>query len=279
MLAAFGWVQALQLLGVGTLAGLLGGLLGVGGGIVMIPALVILLGDNAYGPDSFHVYKLGAITTSIVLSALAAARHARAKAPVYAMLPSILPLALVGVIVGVLAAGTFVGEHTVTLRRIFGGFLELVVVALVYQDWRARSGRNHIWDRCPMPSRRTLIGTVVGLPAGFIAGMLGIGGGVWAVPAQRLLLGVRIRNAIANSAFMIVGVGLATSITLGIMLARISHEQPLHLCGWWLALWLAPGGVVGAWLGAGLTHRLPVRWLRYALEILLLVSGLRLMLA
>lgn len=266
----------LILLTVGMIAGLLGGLLGIGGGVVMIPAMVIFLG-NRYGPNSFHVFKLAAISTSLVLSLPAVIRHLRARAVVLPALPGLLPLAVVGVIIGVLLAGTFVGQHAAILRRMFGGFLELVVLSNLYQEWRSAHGDPYIYDACPVATRRTVWGLVVALPAGFIAGMLGIGGGVWAVPAQRQLLGVQIRSAIANSAFMIICISIATSIALTIQIGRMPDAATTPGQGWWLALWLAPGAAIGGWFGGGLTHKLPVRWLRYGFLALLAITGWRLM--
>jgi uncharacterized membrane protein YfcA len=272
--ATIGLSHELALLVIGLLAGLVGGLLGVGGGVVMIPALALILGD-AFGQDSFHVYNLAAITTAIFLSIPATVRHTRAKAVVYPLLPGILPLAIVGVAAGVWVAGQLVGDQTRTLKRIFGVFLELVVIIGVFQEWRARQGEPHLCRACPMPRRRTLIGLLVGLPSGFIAGLLGVGGGIWAVPSQTLLLGVRLRNAIATSTVMIIGVGLATSIGQSYMLSRLAHSPPLHQVGWWLALWLTPGALIGGWCGADLTHRLPIRWLRRIFWAALALAGAR----
>jgi hypothetical protein len=275
MVAAFSLSQEFTLLAIGAFAGVAGGLLGVGGGIVMIPALALLFGD-LWGRDSFHAYNLASITTAIVLSVPAALRHAREKAVVYRMLPGILPLALIGVIGGVLLAQQLTGEHTRILKCIFGAFLEFVVLVSVFQEWRSARGEPHLCQTCPLPTRRTLIGLVVGLPSGVIAGLLGVGGGIWAVPAQSLLLGVRIRYAIATSTVMIIVVALATSIGLSFGLARLHNDPPLHHVAWWLAVWLAPGALLGGWCGAGLTHRLPVRWLRYIFQALLAVTGLKL---
>jgi uncharacterized membrane protein YfcA len=276
MPAALGLTQVFALLAVGLLAGVAGGLLGVGGGIVMIPAMALLLGDP-WGRDSFHAYNLASITASIVLSIPAAVRHSRARAVVYGMLPGILPLALVGVVGGVLLAGQLTGQHTHTLKRIFGGFLEGVVLVSALQEWRSARGEPHLCGSCPLPTRRTLIGLIVGFPAGLIAGLLGVGGGIWAVPAQSLLLGVRIRQAIATSTVMIVVVALTTSIGLSISLSRLGNDPPLHEVAWSLTLWLTPGALIGGWCGAGLTHRLPVRWLRYIFQALLAATGVKLL--
>jgi len=268
-------MQAAELIAIGALAGVVGGFLGVGGGLVMIPALVLLLGER-FGPGSLHVYKLAAISASIIVSIPAAIRHARANAVVFRMLWGILPLAVAGVAIGVVVAGTFFGhEQTHLLRRIFGGFLELVVVVNVYQDWRSERNERGLTDHCPLPSRRGLIGLVVGLPTGLIAGLLGIGGGVWNVPAQHLLFGMRLRYAIATSSYVVIFVSFVTAIAQSIEVNRMPGLNATS--GWWLALWLAPGALVGGWCGAGLTHRLPTRWVRHAFHALLVLTGIRLM--
>jgi hypothetical protein len=266
----------LELLVIGLVAGGMGGMLGVGGGIVMIPAMTFVLGD-VFGRDSFHAYNLASISTAMILAIPASIRHTRAKAVVFPLLPGIVPLALVGVVGGVLAGSTLLGEGTRELKRIFGAFLEVVVLVSLFQEWRTRQGEPHLTSACPVPSRqRGRIGLLVGLPSGFIAGLLGIGGGVWAVPAQTLLLGVCLRNAIATSMVMIIAVGAASSLGMTLKLAQVASEPPLHHVAWWLTLWLAPGAMVGGWCGASLAHRVPVRWLRYAFQTLLAASGLRL---
>lgn len=98
------------------------------------------------------------------------------------------------------------------------------------------------------------------------------------MPVQRLLLGVRMRNAIANSACMILFVSALTAVLLSLDLSRHAHQPPLHVIGWKIAVLLAPGAFLGSWIGAGLTHRLPVRTLRYGFMVVLVVTGLRLML-
>ena len=95
------------------------------------------------------------------------------------------------------------------------------------------------------------------------------------VPAQRLAFGVQIRNAIANSSTAILVIAIATVIAKSIAIERTMSLSPLT--GFLLAGGLIPGALIGAWFGAGLTHRLPVQRLRVAFQILLAVAGLRLM--
>lgn len=285
--------QIAAMLGIGLLAGILGGLLGVGGGLVMIPAMFLLLGQH-YGQNSFHLYKLASIAVSIVLSIPAALRHARAGAIVRGFVPAIAVGGLAGVAVGVATAGLFTGEQTLLLRRAFGAFMLAVVAFHVYQTRlrgrtagaagdpgtaeTTRPGDDRSATRrqsCPTPRRRMLLATFVGAPAGLIAGLLGLGGGVWAVPAQYLGLGVQLRNAIATSACTIVFIALGTSVAQSVAVAAMPDLSVRD--GFLLAAMLAPGALLGGWIGAGLTHRLSTRRLRLAVDLLLAVTGLKLL--
>ncbi|MFQ5805300.1 MAG: sulfite exporter TauE/SafE family protein [Phycisphaerae bacterium] len=271
--------QLITLLVIGGGAGVLGGLLGIGGGLVMIPAMVLLFddfGDQVYGRNSLHLYKLAALATAAVLSIPAVRQHARAGAIVPAMLKGMIPFGLVGVVLGVGLGRLFADEYTAILRRAFGVFMLLSVVANVWQRRGRRRADSHGRDSCPSPNRWGRIGAVVGLPAGVIAGLLGVGGGIWAVPAQNYLLGVRLPNAIANSAGMIVGLAAGATVVQSLAIAHLHDAQVPVWQGFWLAVWLAPGAIIGGWFGAKLTHRLPAEWLRNVFHVLLILTGLRL---
>lgn len=274
--ASIGPLQMAELAAIGLVAGVLGGLLGVGGGLIMIPAMFLMLGET-FGDGSFHLYKLASISASIAVALPATLRHAREKAIVVGMVRSILPGALIGVVVGVAVASLFEAEQTSRLRRVFGGFMLAAVVFGVYQSRRRGEGDMGFRTQCPLPRRRGLIAGVVGLPAGLIAGLLGVGGGIWAVPAQHMGLGVRLRNAIANSACMIVFVAMGTSIVQSVAVARMGDLRLMD--GWFLALFLGPGALLGGWLGAGLTHRISTGGLRIAVNLLLAAAGARLLLS
>lgn len=268
-------LQLFALLAIGVVTGVLGGALGIGGGLVMIPALVFLLGTT-YGPDSFHVFKLAALATAIVLSLTAIRQHVRAGAIVWPMVFAIVPLGLVGIAIGTVVARFFTGDATALLRRGFGVFMILVVIVNVIRQVRAGRAAQQLDGRaCPVATRTTLIGTAVGLPSGIIGGLLGVGGGVWAVPVQTEVLGVRLPNAIANSACMIVGLAAGGAVAQTIAIASMPG-LPLWE-GWWIALWLAPGALLGGWFGGMLAHRIPVKALRYAFYVLLVITGVRLM--
>jgi len=259
---------------VGAAAGVMGGLFGIGGGLVMIPALLLFLG-SFYGPDSLHLYKLASLASSVIVSIPATVRQLRARAVVLPMLSGIIPIGICGVALGVGAAGAFQRENTTWLARAFGAFMILAVALQAAQARGTAAGDGRNVTSCPMPRRRLRIGLIVGLPAGVIAGLLGVAGGVWAVPAQNIILGVRLKNAIANSTAMIIGLAAAAVVFQSMSVLALSGLDPLD--GFWLALWLAPGAVVGGWWGAALSHQLPVQWLRYLFYALLVATGARLL--
>jgi hypothetical protein len=240
----------------------------------MIPAMHFLLGGERFGPGSLHLYKLAALTAAVVLSAPAALRHQRAGAVVSRFLPSIVALGALGVALGVGLAALFSGEATHVLRRVFGGVLALIVAATVWTQRRAGGPTAGV---CPAPTRWAKVGTLVGLPSGLLSGLLGIGGGVWAGPVQHLLLGLRLRNAIANSTCMIAF--LAPIAALAQALSVIQMGDLNVASGFWLALCLAPGAALGGWCGAWATHVLPLTWLRHLFHVTLLIAGVRLLIA
>lgn len=270
VIAALSLPQIVELFALGLLAGLLGGLLGIGGGLVMIPAMLLLLGER-YGPNSLHVYKLAAIATTVALSIAAVRRHMRARAVHWAMVRAMMIAGVAGVVIGVAASLLFTHGQTHVLRRIFGAFMLVVVLANTLLT-PARIGT--LAQSCPLSPRWRRLGALVGAPAGIMAGLLGIGGGVWAVPAQHVFFGVRLQVAIANSAATIIGVAAAAAVCQTLAVSRISGLDPRS--GWFLALFLAPGAIAGAFLGATLTHRLPLKWLRHFFHALLAVTGLQL---
>ena len=239
--------QIFELVLIGAAAGILGGLLGIGGGIIMIPALTFIFADT-YGPDSFHAYNLASISAAFVLAIPAAIRHLRSGVVITRLLGSVVPLALIGIIGGVLLGACLTGERTRLLKQIFGGCLEFAVLVNLIQERLSRAGEPHLFPTCPMPRRWAKIGFLVGLPSGVIAGLLGVGGGIWAVPSQTLLLGIRLRNAIATSMVMIIPVALVASLAMAVKLALLPHNPehpPLHLVAWSLTLYLAPGAFGG----------------------------------
>lgn len=112
---------------------------------------------------------------------------------------------------------------------------------------------------------------LVGLAAGLVSGLLGVGGGVVMVPGFRWSLGIGQRQAVAGSLLAIIPISIVGVLTY--QLFGAAHEVRFDL-----GLALAASSVFGARWGAQLTRRVPERGLAVAFGLLVVVSAIRLLL-
>ena len=113
----------------------------------------------------------------------------------------------------------------------------------------------------------------VGAPTGLLSGLLGVGGGIIAVPAQQIFLRVGLRQASGNSAATIVGVSLVGALTKNYHWWANHSEDPFAPLT--IALFVVPGAVLGGLIGSKLTHALPARWVGGSLAVVLVIAGVR----
>jgi uncharacterized membrane protein YfcA len=264
----------------GLIAGVLGGMLGVGGSVVMIPGLVWLLGRE-HGAEQ-HLYQAGAMIANVAVSVPAAMRHRQAGAMTPSVLVGMLPAALVCVLIGVGLSNLpiFSGaDGSVWLGRCLAVFLIYVIYANTRKLLRSTATADPSTEMTPDPGSARLRpltgGITVGGIMGSTAGLMGIGGGAIATPLQQTLLGLPLRNCIANSSLVI-----CISATLGAISKNASlslHATPALPLQWtdglWLGLLLAPTAWAGGRLGASLTHRLPLRTIRIAFILLMVIAA------
>ncbi len=245
---------------VGLVAGVLGGLLGVGGSVIMIPGLALALHPD--DPESQHLFQASAMAVNIAVAFPAALRHRRAGVVRGDVFRILLPSAAVAIVAGVLLSNLVPGQ---TLKRFFAVFLLYVAVTELWKIARRRP--DHAPAQAP-PAAWKIIAT--GGAMGLVAGLLGVGGGVIAVPMMLALCRLPVKHAIGlSSAVMCLTAAVGASIKIGTI-----HQ---HGFDWKqaaiLAVALAPTAVLGGHLGAVLTHRLPLQAVRVALCLLLLFSA------
>jgi len=250
----------------GLVAGAGGGLLGIGGSTVMIPGMVLL-----FGPDRQHLYQAAAMIVNFFVVAPSVLQHDNAGATFRHVTRWTVPSAIGGALAGVWLSDrpVFHGPGQGYLQIGFAAFLFYVVV---YNLARLRSGKRlpKMDETDAARLSRLKILTLVGLPAGLFGGLLGVGGGLIAVPAQQLFLRIPLTNAIANSAGTILWSSVVGAIFKNAGLAQhgftITQSAILALC-------LAPTAMLGAWYTAARVHRWPVGIIRMAFVILLLYCG------
>ena len=190
----------LMYLVLGASAGLLAGLLGVGGGLVIVATLVWLLPSQGIPVEQAMHVALATSLASIVLTGLSSARaHHRRGSVLWPSVRWLVPGLLLGGVLGAALATQLSGE---TLRWFVAGFCFLAAVQLAIGPARARS------DRAEAPASPGL--TAAGIGIGATSAVVGIGGGSLTVPLL-VWLGVAPVRAVGTSSACGVAIALASA--------------------------------------------------------------------
>ena len=249
---------------IGAFAGVLGGLAGIGGSMIMLPALAVFVADPDPG-SAHHMFMAAAMVVNVVVSFPAALRHRKAGAIHYRALRVILPAMAVAIVAGVLVSNAFDG---LILRKILAGFIAAYALMTIARFFR-KSAEPELDATGVHPVRLT----VIGLATGMVAGLLGIGGGVLMVPMLQVFCKMPIKNAIATSSAVMV---LTAIVGASLKLATLGPEHGRAVTDALLiALALSPTAFFGGRLGAALTHRLPLQAVRLVVSIALLIVAAR----
>ena len=231
----------------GLLSGALGGLMGVGGGIILIPLLVHVLHRSQHEAH-------GTSLAFIVAVSLAGATAYMGQEHLDVPLAALLALGAVpGVLLGARIARALSGRR---LRQLFGILILAAAVRLLALPPRPEAAG------APWPP---YLEVALGAAAGLVAGLMGVGGGVILVPV--LVLAQRIDQHTAQGISLLVIVPTAA-------VGAWSHARHGHVATRMLPA-LMVGGAAGAWLGATLAHRIEAPQLSRLFALLLLPVAVR----
>lgn len=266
MTAEIAWFIA-ALAAAGLFAGFVGGLFGIGGGAVIVPALFLVF--SALGVDEavrMHVAIGTSLSTIVSTSWRSLSTHAKAGAVDFDVLKSWSPWIALGAVAGAVAAGF---ANTEALLIIFGCGLLLIAAQMGLG--------NPTWQLAPdLPTGapRALIAGGIGL----FSALMGIGGGAFGV-AVMTLCGRPIHRAVATASGF--GAAIAVPAALGYIIAGWGRAG---LPPYSLGFVSVPGFVVlglltalTAPIGARLAHRLPQLTLKRAFAILLALVALNML--
>ncbi len=262
-------LDLLMLLPLGLLSGLLAGLLGIGGGLVMVPVLLWWLPRQGVPVEAaLHVAVATSLAAIILTAAMSGYSHARHGAVEWRRLPWLVPALLLGS----LAATDLVARLPRPALQLFvAGFC-------LFAAWQMLRGRRAIELPTEPGARQSskealwLLGG--GGVIGAVSAAVGIGGGSLSVPFLSWR-GVALPRAVATSA--VCGLPIAIAGTIGYLLQpTVAGLGPLGrgLVAGDVALTLGLASLLTAPLGARLTHRWPVQRLRRVFAGLLLLIGL-----
>ncbi len=202
---------------------------------------------------------------NLVVAVPAALRHKAAGAIRGDLVRRLVPMTAITLALGVVVSNWFQGWQ---LQLLLAGGLVLYSLSLAWQVVR-RAPEAMPHEECVTTPR--LLGSAAA--TGFTAGLLGLGGGVLQVPLLQGLCRVPLRQAIATSSAVIC---LTAAIGAGLKLATLSNEGEPVGDALLRAAAMAPTAILGARLGASLTHRLRLSWVRLAIGTMLVLSAVRL---
>jgi uncharacterized membrane protein YfcA len=261
----------IELAALGLSSGFLAGLLGIGGGMVMVPFITFFLSSRGVESDLAVKMAIATSMSTIMFTSISSVRaHHKRGLVRWDLVKGLAP--------GIVLGGALASLGFFTLLK--GAWL-----ALLFAGFVSFSATQMFLDKKPAPSRLVpgaggLIGA--GGVIGFLSGLVGAGGGFVSVPFMTWC-NVAIHNAVATSAAL--GFPIALANALGYVISGQGLQNlPPHSLGF---IWLPALGVIAscsvltAPLGASAAHQLPVKQLKrvfasilYVLAAYMLYRGL-----
>jgi uncharacterized membrane protein YfcA len=254
----------LGLMLLGSFTGFLAGLLGIGGGMLLVPFLTLLFTREAFGAELVvHMAIATSLTTILFTSASSVRAHHRRGAVRWDIAPWMGGGAVGGTFLGAQFASLLKSGYLALFFAVFVGFSAL---RMLLASTRPAASGAHGWQPLARPAL-----SAVGAGIGFVSSLVGAGGGFLTVPFLSWR-GLNMRNAVATSAAM--GFPIAAGGLIGYVVAGLSAPGlPRYALGFVYlpALFAcAVTSVLMAPVGAGVAHRIDVRHLRRIFALLLL---------
>ncbi len=253
----------------GIVAGILAGLLGIGGGLVLVAALVWLLPWFGIPVEAAMHAALATSLASIVLTGSSAAwSHHRRGSVMWPTVAWMVPGLLIG---GWLGSGLAVHLNGQVLRVVVAGYC---FIAGAQMAW---GGRKAAPASATVPAPTGVPMTVAGGFIGAVSAVVGIGGGSMTVPLLVWRGVVPVRAVGTSSAC---GVAIAISSALGYALHAPSGALPAHAVGYVYlpaAIGVAVAAVLAAPYGTRLAHRISGLALKRVFAVFMVVMGISLL--
>ena len=249
----------LELAALGLVTGFLAGLLGIGGGMIMVPFISAILSGRGVEPGLAVKMAIATSMATIIFTSVSSVRaHHKKGAVRWDIVKALAP----GIVLGAMVAslGVFALLKGASLYFVFAAFV-------------AFSGSQMFLDNKPSPTRQ-LPGTAGLLGAGGVigalSGLVGAGGGFVSVPFMTWC-NVAIHNAVATSAALGFPIALANVVGYVIAGQGLQGVPPYSFGYLWLPalVVIASCSVLMAPLGARAAHALPVKKLKRAFAVVL----------
>jgi uncharacterized membrane protein YfcA len=250
----------------GAFAGIMAGLLGVGGGLIIVPVLAWIYQQQGVAPEVIMHLAIGTSLATIVFTSISSvkAHHARG-----AVLWRVFWVLTPGIVVGALLGAAIADYLPTKGLSIFFGLFELFIAIQMALSLKPKPNRH-------LPGNVGMSGA--GMVIGSVSSIVGIGGGSMTVPFL-VWCNVQVQKAIATSAAC--GLPIAIAGAIGFMLVGLNAENlPAYSLGYvnglsWMGIVIT--SVLFAPLGAKLAHALPADKLKKGFAGLLFLLAVRML--
>lgn len=261
------WPFILAMAVTGVVSGVAAGLLGIGGGAVIVPALSNSLLLMGFDPGVVQHVAVGTSLAIIIPTGIMSARsHFKRGALDVGVIKLWAPFIVVGTFVGGLMAGLFSGD---VLRIVFAVLAFVIAANIVFSFQTKLMG--HLKDAA-------WVHRVSALIVGYLSALMGIGGGSLTVPTL-VAFGRSMHKAVGTSAA--IGVAIAVSGTVGFLISgwNVGNLPPASVGYINLPALALVGGLAALFApaGAALAHRLDQKTLKYVFAIFLVAVGMQML--
>lgn len=254
------------LAGASACAGVLAGMLGVGGGIILVPVLHFIFDRFGISPDIAMHMAIGTSLATIVPTSIVSARSHHGKGAVdFGLLKSFAPTVILGVAAGSVLADSLRGQ---VLSLIFGTVALLVAIRLTVVKKEVTSDNRD----------GALLKVISGFIIGCVSALMGIGGGTFSV-AVLSKLGYGIHRAVGTSAA--IGLLIALPGSVGFMITGWEVEGlPPYSLGYvnlLAVMCVIPATMLATPIGVRIAHRMEDEKLRITFAVILGLMAIRML--
>ena len=260
----------------GAFAGLLAGLFGIGGGMIIVPALIYIFKAQGIPETALTHVGIGTSLSTIIVTSISSLRTHNNKGAVnWNVWKRMAPGLVIGSLIGAGIASIIHGD---SLQAIIGAGAFLVGLKMLFM--KNKSLEENDYGKLLSPIGQTGLGGFIGI----ISAIFGIGGGTLTVPILSYY-GLKIQNAVGTSAAC--GLPIAAAGAFGFFIfgqfidPTIKEALPSGILGFvhiYAFISVSLASFLTAQIGAKLTHKLPAKTLKKSFAVLLLIVGIKLIL-
>ena len=249
----------LLLIMLGSVAGLLSGLFGIGGGIIIVPVLqAYFIHLNIHPP--LAIASGTSLAIMCVTTLIASLSHQHKGAIQLSIIKWIIPFSMVSAIIGVK----------------FANLIDPIYIKFIFCSLTIWVGVNLILGRLFKTSNRLIKVKVyyglAGATVGFLSGLIGIGGGVILVPLLGMM-GLSLPQAAATSSACTFPTVLMGALS-ALLIVQAESAHTLHLFGTVYGpavIGVGLPSILTTWVGVELSHYLPIKWMSRLFGVVLML--------